>query len=219
MQTSELRRDFANCKPEDGYSVGQILAGLYRVECLPIIGGMSMVYRVHHNDWNVDLAMKRPKASFFQAEKQKENFIHECEAWINLGLHPNIVSCYYVREINNVPSIFSEWMDGGSLSDQIKSGKLYEGAEKEVQARLLDIAIQFARGLQYSHKNGLIHQDVKPGNLMLTKNSEAKVTDFGIAGGGADQNANTWSGAYTREYASAEQQSKGDFTPKTDIYS
>ena len=204
---------------KETFDKGSVLLNTYDVLSAPIQGGMGIVYRVHHTSWDVDLAVKRPKKSYFQSDKQKENFVKECERWINLGLHPNIVSCYYVRELDNIPSVFSEWMDGGSLSDQIKSGKLYEGAEKEVQARLLDIAIQFARGLQYSHKNGLIHQDVKPGNLMLTKNSEAKVTDFGIAGGGADENANTWSGAYTREYASAEQQSKGYFTPKTDIYS
>ncbi len=209
----------AGTPDKETFNQGSVLLNTYNVLSAPIQGGMGVVYRVHHNSWDVDLAVKRPKESYFQTEKQKENFVKECERWINLGLHPNIVSCYYVRELDGIPSVFSEWMDGGSLSDLIKSGKLYEGTEKEVQARLLDIAIQFARGLQYSHQNGLIHQDVKPGNLMLTKDSEAKVTDFGIAGGGTDESANTWSGAYTREYASAEQQSKGDFTPKTDIYS
>ena len=209
----------AGTPDKETFDQGSVLLNTYDVLSAPIQGGMGVVYRVHHNSWDVDLAVKRPKESYFQSDKQKENFVKECERWINLGLHPNIVSCFYVRELDSVPSVFSEWMDGGSLSDQIKSGKLYEGTEKEVQARLLDIAIQFARGLQYSHKNGLIHQDVKPGNLMLTKDNEAKVTDFGIAGGRADENANAWSGAYTREYASAEQQSKGDFTLKTDIYS
>lgn len=100
---------------------------------------------------------------------------------INLGLHPNIVSCYYVREIGGVPTIFSEWMDNGSLKDRIKDGSLYEGTEKEVQRLILDIAIQTARGFKYSHENNLIHQDVKPGNILLTKNWEVKVADFGLA--------------------------------------
>ncbi|MDD3337085.1 MAG: protein kinase, partial [Eubacteriales bacterium] len=150
---------------------GVSLLNTYRIESNAIEGGMGAVWRVHHTGWNVDLAMKRPKASLFQSEKQKENFVkenfvHECESWINLGLHPHIVSCYYVREIGNVPSIFSEWMDGGSLKDAIKDGRLYEGNAAE---RILDIAIQFARGLHYAHEQGLIHQDVKPDNLLLTK--------------------------------------------------
>ena len=65
--------------------------------------------------------MKRPQPKFFSegSQQRKEDFIHECESWIELGLHPNIVSCYYVRSIGGVPSIFSEWMDGGSLKEQV----------------------------------------------------------------------------------------------------
>ncbi|MBR6220961.1 MAG: protein kinase, partial [Clostridia bacterium] len=145
---------------------GDVLLETYTVEDDAIHGGMGSVWRVHHNSWNTDLAMKRPQPRFFAegSERRKEEFIAECEHWINLGLHPNIVSCYYVREIGGVPTIFSEWMDGGSLKDAIQSGRLYEGTEQEVRARILDIAIQTARGLKYSHENGLIHQDVKPGN-------------------------------------------------------
>ena len=164
---------------------GTSLIDTYEVVSDAIKGGMGNVWKVHHNGWNTDLAMKRPQPKFFAegSEKRKEAFIHECESWINLGLHPNIVSCYYVRDISGVPTIFSEWMENGSLKNRIDDGTLYEGTEKEVQARLLDIAIQFARGLHYAHesKDHLIHQDVKPDNLLLTKNWEAKVADFGLA--------------------------------------
>ena len=74
---------------------------------------------------------------------------------------------------------------GGSLSDWIKDGRLYEGAPEAALARILDIAIQFAWGLDYSHEQGLIHQDVKPANVMMTKDGLAKVTDFGLARGPA----------------------------------
>ncbi len=157
---------------------GASLLDTYRVKSNVIEGGMGAVWRVHHTGWNVDLAMKRPKAILFQSEKQKENFIRECDAWIKLGLHPHIVSCYYVRRIGDIPTIFSEWMDGGSLKNAIEDGMLYEGNAAE---RILDIAIQFVRGLHYAHEQGLIHQDVKPDNLLLTKDWDAKVADFGIA--------------------------------------
>ena len=174
---------------------GTALLETYEVISDAIKGGMGSVWKVHHKSWNTVLAMKRPQPKFFAegSERRKENFIHECEAWINLGLHPNIVSCYYVREIDGVPTIFSEWMENGSLKNRIEDGSLYELSdgqeaspeekEQTIQARLLDIAIQFARGLHYAHesKDRLIHQDVKPDNLLLTKTWEAKVADFGLA--------------------------------------
>lgn len=162
---------------------GDPILNTYKVTSDAIHGGMGSVWRVHHNGWDVDLAMKRPQPQYFAegSDDSKEEFIAECENWINLGLHPGIVSCYYVRDISGVPSIFSEWMDGGSLRDRIRDGSLYEGTEQEAQERILRIAIQTARGLRYSHEQGLVHQDVKPGNVLLSKEWDAKVSDFGLA--------------------------------------
>lgn len=162
---------------------GEEILNTYVVRSDAIPGGMGSVWKVYHESWNVDLAMKRPLPRYFAeaGSQRKRKFIAECEHWINLGLHPNIVSCYYVREIGGVPTIFSEWMNGGSLKDRIKDGSLYEGTGKEVQLRILDAAIQAARGIRYSHENHLIHKDVKPGNLLLTKFWEVKVADFGLA--------------------------------------
>ena len=137
---------------------GTKILDTYEVISDAVRGGMGSVWKVRHGGWNTDLAMKRPQPRFFSegSEKRKENFVRECEAWINLGLHPNIVSCYYVREISGVPTIFSEWMENGSLKNRIEDGSLYEVSEEQkrtggdreriIQARLLDIAIQFARG-------------------------------------------------------------------------
>ena len=222
---------------------GDALLNTYTVESDAIEGGMGSVWRVHHKGWNVDLAMKRPQPKCFADENAKLRFVHECEAWINLGLHPNIVSCYYVREISGTPTIFSEWMDGGSLEDAINKGTLYEGSAAEQQERILDIAIQFARGLHYAHDAGLIHQDVKPDNLLLTKEGDAKVADFGLAQARAaltvlegaptmnDSNAEQGlamdsgktmlarSGGYTPAYCSMEQMDGKALTRRTDIYS
>ena len=213
---------------------GVTILDTYRVESEALKGGMGNVWRVHHMGWNTDLAMKQPQAKAFQTRKQKDRFIRECDAWINLGLHPHIVSCYYVREIGSIPTIFSEWMDGGSLADVIQDGSLYRGTGQEQQQRLLDIAIQFARGLHYAHEQKLIHQDVKPDNLLLTKHSEVKVADFGIARARAeltvvegyithpDGHAGTMlsaRGGYTQEYCSWEQRNGKELTRRTDIYS
>ena len=248
-------------KDDDAISNEEITKDLliqdtYLVESDAIRGGMGSVWRVHHNGWNTDLAMKRPQARFFAegSKKRKETFIHECEAWIRLGLHPNIVSCYYVREIGGVPTIFSEWMENGSLKNRIDDGTLYEIPEEQgtsdeekkqvLEERLLDIAIQFGRGLHYAHESEdhLIHQDVKPDNLLLTNEWEAKVADFGLAkartqletggaaaaqetgpeGEGASSDEATHmaaTGGYTPAYCSGEQLIRETLSRRTDIYS
>ena len=204
------------------------ILGTYRVTSDAIHGGMGSVWRVHHKNWNVDLAMKRPQPRFFAegSERKKKEFVAECENWINLGLHPNIVACYYVRDISGVPSIFSEWMDNGSLKDRIRDGSLYEGTEEEVQRRLLDIAVQTAIGLHYSHQNGLVHQDVKPGNILLTKGWDAKVADFGLSKAqeqiirsDTDTARKAAPSGYTPAYCSMEQMLGEMVTRQTDIYS
>ena len=126
---------------------GDVILETYTVRDNAIDGGMGSVWRVHHGSWNTDLAMKRPQPRFFSEGS----------------------------EIGGVPTIFSEWMDGGSLKDAIRSGRLYDGTKTEVQARLLDIAIQTVRGLRYSHENGLVHQDVKPENILMTGDWDTKM--------------------------------------------
>lgn len=216
---------------------GNILMDTYQVVSDAIQGGMGSVWRVHHKGQDSELAMKRPKPRFFAegSAKRKERFIKECESWVGLGLHPNIVACYYVREIGGIPTVFSEWMEGGSLEDRIKDGSLYEGPEEEAGKRLLKIAIQAERGLDYAHDRGLIHQDVKPDNILLTEDYEAKVADFGLSGaksalsvsveneeedsGSGEMTVLAGSGGYTPAYCSPEQIGGRMLGRKTDIYS
>ena len=201
---------------------GDEILQTYQVACEAIHGGMGSVWRVHHKNWNTDLAMKRPQPKYFAegSGQRKAEFIAECENWINLGLHPNIVSCYYVREIGGVPTIFSEWMDGGSLRDSIRSGRLYAGREALVQERILDIAIQAMRGILYSHKKGLIHQDIKPGNILLCKDWEARIADFGLAKAGSRLTGmdDARPAGYTLQYCPAQQAGGSPAKPWMDIY-
>ena len=202
---------------------GNLLLETYRVENDAIEGGMGSVWRVFHTGWNTSLAMKRPQPRFFAegSERRKEAFIAECEHWIDLGLHPNIVSCYYVREIGGVPTVFAEWMDGGSLKDRIGDGTLYEGSAEQIQKRILKIAIQSAGGLQHAHLNALIHQDVKPGNLLLTGDWDVKVADFGLARATLqpDRRDAGATGGYTLAYCPQEQADGEKPARWMDIYS
>ncbi len=216
-------------KEEQSFSAGMLLMDTYRVESRPIHGGMGSVWRVRHLGWDAELAMKRPQKRLFRDQVSRDNFISECQSWIGLGLHPNIVSCYYVREMEGVPTVFSEWMENGSLEDRIRDESLYGGTEEEAGMRLLDIAIQFGRGLHYAHERGIIHQDVKPDNLLLTADWQAKVADFGLArargvltvweDSKAEGTRMAASGGYTPAYCSMEQMDGKMLTRRTDIYS
>jgi WD40 repeat protein len=220
------------------WNVGDVILDTYEVKQVHTGGGMGLVYRVHHRNWNMDLAVKSPRAEFFATEQQKADFIRECETWINLGLHPNIVSCYYVRTLGGIPRVFAEYVEGGSLKDWIDSRKLYEGGPEEALKRILDIAIQMAWGLHYAHehedenkqKRELVHQDFKPANVMMTPDGEAKVTDFGLARARAgeglvgvpdhgQQSILVSSGGMTPAYCSPEQANGEKLTRATDIWS
>lgn len=214
---------------------GDVLLGTYAVLSDAIRGGMGSVWRVEQKKERKELCMKRPQPKYFAegGAARKELFIHECENWIGLGLHPQIAACYYVREIGGVPTIFSEWMKGGSLEDRIRDRSLYRGPEEEQQKRILRIAIQFARGLHYAHSHGLIHRDVKPDNVLLTEDDQARVADFGLSGAyallsteaesapGGDSRGTilVGSGGYSRLYCSPEQEAGRSLTRRTDIYS
>ncbi len=160
---------------------GDVLLDLYEVLGTLGEGGMGTVYQVRHRGWNVDLAVKSPLPQLLQQPQAVENFVRECGTWVNLGLHPHTASCHYVRNLGGIPRVFAELVAGGDLHTWIRSGKLYEGGPQPALARILDIAIQFAWGLHYAHEQGLVHQDVKPANVMMTADGSAKVTDFGLA--------------------------------------
>jgi serine/threonine protein kinase len=168
------------------WSPGEVILDLYEVKPFDserdyAEGGMGRVYRVHHRNWNLDIAVKSPLPDKLQHARDVGNFEREAETWVKLGLHPHTVTCYYVRRLGGIPRVFAELVTGGSLKDWIDSGELYEGGTEKALERVLDIAIQFAWGLHHAHEQGLVHQDVKPSNVMMTDGGVAKMTDFGLA--------------------------------------
>ncbi|MHB2020902.1 MAG: protein kinase, partial [Candidatus Xenobia bacterium] len=209
------------------WQIGDVVLNLYEVRSLLGEGGMGKVYRVHHRGWDVDLAVKSPRPEIFTQNEGQADFIREAETWVNLGLHTHIVSCYYVRALGGIPRVFIEYVEGGSLRDWIDEGHLYEGGPDRAMMRMLDIAIQFAWALQFAHDQNLIHQDVKPANVMLTPDGTAKVTDFGLAralkaAGEVEPNRSDEgdiAAPCTPEYASPEQMEGGRVSRQSDIWS
>jgi WD40 repeat protein/serine/threonine protein kinase len=215
--------------PTDAWKPGDVILNLYDVREVFTGGGRGLVYRVRHRGWNMDLAVKRPRPEFFQNEQDKADFEREAETWIKLGLHPHLVACHYVRRLGGIPHVFAEYVAGGSLAEWIASRQLYAGGPVGALERILDIAIQFAWGLQHAHEQGLVHRDVKPGNVMLTNEGVAKVTDFGMAKargssaeiilGGTDRSVLVSAGGLTPAFCSPEQAQGRPVSRKTDIWS
>jgi len=142
--------------PQPGWRIDDVIDDLYEVREVIESGGMGVVHRVHHRGWNMDLAVKTPRPELVSSPQRMADFETEAETWVGLGLHPNIAACVYVRRIVGLPRVFAEWVDGGSLHDAIQLRRLYYGRAEEVLARILDVAIQFAWGLDYAHSQGLI---------------------------------------------------------------
>jgi len=218
------------------WQVGDLILDTFEVKQVFSSGGMAYVYRVYHRDWDLDLAVKTPRSEFHDVEGIVANFVREAETWVNLGLYPHIVSCYFIRVLQGIPRIFMEYVDNGSLLDAINQGWLYQSTPAEVLTRILDIAIQIAWGLQYAHQKGLIHQDVKPANVLLSHDGIAKVTDFGMAQAKAiiappEENAEVMVSSpdghsilvnvsgMTPSYCSPEQAAERPLSRRTDIWS
>ena len=209
---------------------GDRFAGVYQVVDELGRGGMGVVHLVRHKGWGTDIAVKTPKHSLIASEKAKEVFEHECETWVNLDVHPYVTQCFYIRRLGGIPRIFMEYVPGGALRRWILNRKLYEGSPEEVSERIVRIAIQVAYGLEHAHRQGLVHQDVKPSNVLLTQEGNAKVCDFGLVRAGAAP-AEQQEGAEAGEdvepnpllgtppYSSPEQAYLGRVTHKCDMWS
>lgn len=211
---------------------GQVVDSRYEVVRELGRGGMGAVYQVRHLEWGADLAAKVPLRDMFHSDADRERFSAEAQNWVGLGLHPNVCGCHYVRTIDGVPTVFAEYVSGGTLNDLIDNRGLYAGTPQEVLARILDLAAQIAWGLEHAHARGLVHRDVKPGNVLLGDGWTAKVTDFGLSAaremrpGESDTLYRPGAsvlvpngGLMTPLYASPEQAAGSPLGRRTDVYS
>ena len=188
----------------------ELLNGLFVIDDNAKCGATSNVIKAHSKFWGKDIAVKYPNEEFMTSNLQ--DFLKECRIWVELDAHPYIIQCHFAGMIeNDTPMLFLEWCNGSSLKEMIDRGTLYEGTVNEQQERILSIAIQSLIGIEYAHKNKIIHKDIKPGNIMVTAEGMAKITDFGSAA--AKENS------YTTEYCSPEQLLDGIATESSDVFS
>ena len=190
--------------------------GRYEVQRRIARGGMAEVFLAR------DLLLDRPVAvkvlfpEFAGDPSFVARFRREAQAAANLN-HPNIVGVYDWGQEGGTYYIVMEYVDGRSLSDILRS----EGLPPPDAAA--GIATDVAAALGFAHRNGVVHRDVKPGNIMITAAGHVKVADFGIAraiAGGAEENlTQTGSVMGTATYFSPEQAQGHDVDPRSDLYS
>ncbi|MFE0927996.1 hypothetical protein ACFW4O_11550 [Streptomyces mutabilis] len=103
---------------------GDVILDLYEVLDVVRSGGLGLVHRVHHRGWDIDLAVKTPRPAVVRSPDGIGDFEREAEVWVGLGLHPHIANCVYVRTLEDVPRVFAEWADGGSLAEGVRNRTL-----------------------------------------------------------------------------------------------
>ncbi len=199
---------------------GRVILGEYVVEGELGEGGMGTVYLlVRSQSTGHRFAVKKTR---FRDEASQRNFLSELQTWLDLPEHPHLVACRFFRTVGEELAIFAEYVEGGSLEDWIAQRRLTQ------LEQILDVAIQFAWGLHAAHELGLVHQDVKPGNVLMGPEGVAKVSDFGLAraraaagerDAGSGQSMLLSYGGMTPAYCSPEQAAYHALSRKTDIWS
>jgi serine/threonine-protein kinase len=174
---------------------------------------MAEVYLARDESLNRLVALKALFPEFAREPSFVERFRREAQAAANLN-HPNIVAIYDWGQESGTYFIVMEYVEGHSLRDLMRSeGPIEPG-------RAADIAAEIASALAFAHRSGVVHRDVKPGNVLLTPQGHVKVTDFGIARAGtSDSLTQTGSVMGTATYFSPEQAQGLAVDGRSDVYS
>ncbi|BFO13643.1 hypothetical protein SHKM778_00310 [Streptomyces sp. KM77-8] len=192
-----------------------------RYELGPVLGrgGMAEVYHAHDTRLGRQVAVKTLRADLARDPSFQARFRREAQSAASLN-HPAIVAVYDTGEdyIDNVsiPYIVMEYVDGSTLRELLHSGR------KLLPERTLEMTIGILQALEYSHRAGIVHRDIKPANVMLTRNGQVKVMDFGIARAMGDSGmtmTQTSAVIGTAQYLSPEQAKGEQVDARSDLYS
>ena len=191
--------------------IGMLIADRYEILEKVGTGGMADVYKSKDHTLNRYVAVKVLKQEFSENANFVSKFRVEAQAAAGL-MHPNIVNVYDVGEEKGIYYIVMELVDGITLKNYIaKRGRL--GYKEAVT-----IALQVSMGLEVAHRNHIIHRDIKPQNIIISRDGKVKVTDFGIARA-ATSDTITSNVMGSVHYTSPEQARGGFSDEKSDVYS
>src|SRR5262245_41499890 len=177
-------------------------------------GGMGVVYKAREAKLDRIVAVKMILSSQFASSEQVERFHAEARACARLP-HPHIVQVFEVGELHGQPFFAMEFIEGRGLDSRIQERPL----DPDEAVRLL---IPIVRAVGHLHAHGLIHRDLKPGNVLIDRAGRPVLTDFGLAKILADTESHlTTTGAIlgTPSYMAPEQAAAKPVTPATDVYS
>lgn len=192
---------------------GQILDERYEIISLIGQGGMSYVYRATDKKMGREVAIKVLKEEYCEDEDFIRKFQNEAQAAAKLN-HPNIVAVYDIvdNHKDKLHYIVMELVEGITLKSFIqRKGRM---SSKEAIA----IALQVVGGIDQAHRNGIVHRDIKPQNMIVSSDGTVKVADFGIARAATQQTVNT-TVMGSVHYISPEQARSGQSDERSDIYS
>lgn len=176
-------------------------------------GGMALVYKAKCRLLNRFVAVKILRPEFTNDEEFVKRFRVEAQAAASLS-HPNIVSIYDVGQENSIHYLVMEYIDGITLKDYISQNRSLQWREA------VNIAIQICSAIEQAHKKHIVHRDIKPHNIMLTKDGIAKVTDFGIARAVSSSTITMVGSTIGSVHYFSPEQARGGFVDeKSDLYS
>ena len=193
--------------------IGQIIKERYEITQLLGEGGMSYVYKAIDKQLQRTVAIKTLKPNYVEQEKFVERFKREAQTAANLN-HPNIVQIFDWG-IGDEPFFVMEYIEGKTLTSIIANKRTISMND------ILFIGAQVSSGLQAAHSKGLVHRDIKPGNIMITPEGKVKVTDFGIVSLQNEESDITKTGSIlgTASYISPEQAQGKPVSKESDLYS
>jgi beta-lactam-binding protein with PASTA domain/tRNA A-37 threonylcarbamoyl transferase component Bud32 len=195
------------------------LGDRYELEGVVGRGGMAEVYRARDLRLDRTVAIKTLRADLARDQTFQARFRREAQSAASLN-NPTIVAVYDTGEDMSsgvpVPFIVMEFVDGRTVRDLLIEG------HRLLPERMLEIVSGVLRALEYSHQAGIVHRDIKPGNVMVTRNGDVKVMDFGIARAMSDAQATMTQTAQvigTAQYLSPEQARGERVDARSDLYS
>ncbi|MFF5262462.1 Stk1 family PASTA domain-containing Ser/Thr kinase [Actinomadura viridis] len=197
----------------------RLLGGRYELDIVIGRGGMAEVYRARDQRLDRVVAVKTLRSDLARDPTFQARFRREAQSAASLN-HPSVIAVYDTGEDligdTSIPYIVMEYVDGSTLRDLLRENRAL------LPEKALEITDGILRALDYSHRGGIVHRDIKPANVMLTRNHEVKVMDFGIARAMADSAATMTQTAQvigTAQYLSPEQARGERVDARSDIYS